>query len=409
MRAALRRPGRKPAIFSAVLVLVALVYVAVSLGATRSVRKMQQQQQDEKPAAAEMAPTPRPNIVVPEKDADADDEGAIKQAEAEAEAAAAQRQPPQQQQRTAVNEEDDEDEALETLTAAHPRTPVPLQAAAGATDAAADFERREELYRRNVEQQRRFRDSVSLAQYRASNTMWYLYEPAFPCPFPERIGEMGDHAKWLCNVDDTVPQDETCVSLNFGLGDDVVFERELRKRRPNCEMHGFDPTPAMKGLMEQSAKTIGMTYHELALCGKPSSTVVIAPFTQHWKVPCKTLPEIVADLGKDHIDVLKIDIEGFEFDAVDAAWNGPQGCAGMVPVGQIEMEIHHLWLREEHRDPPKEFIKLMSTMERCGFRLFSKEPNLFPGNTDAIEVSWIHESRFGMAHANIQNKDDDDT
>jgi len=287
-------------------------------------------------------------------------------------------------------------------------TTAATEAEAEAAAAMAAFQRREKLYRANLLAQHRFREGANLREYTESKTMWYLYEPAYPCPFPERIGEFGNHAKWMCNLEETVPKDESCVLLSFGLASDTTWEHEMRLLRPKCEIHGYDPTPAARDIMTRDAKEIGIVYHEMGLCGEPSSTETTTPPTHKWNGNCQTLPEIVESLGKDHIDVLKIDIDGLEFDAVDAAWNGPKGCAGMVPVGQVEMEIHHMWLREENRDPPVAFIKLMDTMERCGFRLFSKEPNLLPGHTDTIEVSWVHESRVGLVPSRFKNNDDDD-
>jgi methyltransferase FkbM-like protein len=75
-------------------------------------------------------------------------------------------------------------------------------------------------------------------------------------------------------------------------------------------------------------------------------------------------------LGHTFIDVLKIDIEGGEFDALTpfiATY-----AEGVLPVGQLQLEIHAFHGRERF----DYFIKWWTALEAVGLRPFWTEPNL---------------------------------
>ncbi len=74
--------------------------------------------------------------------------------------------------------------------------------------------------------------------------------------------------------------------------------------------------------------------------------------------------------GHSFIDILKIDIEGAEFDTltsfVEAHANGD------LPIGQLQLEIHAY----DHHKDLQYFLKWWETLEAAGLRPFSLEPNL---------------------------------
>ncbi len=75
-------------------------------------------------------------------------------------------------------------------------------------------------------------------------------------------------------------------------------------------------------------------------------------------------------LGHTFIDVLKIDIEGGEFDALTpfiATY-----AEGVLPVGQLQLEIH----ANDGRERFDYFIRWWTTLEAAGLRPFWTEPNL---------------------------------
>lgn len=80
--------------------------------------------------------------------------------------------------------------------------------------------------------------------------------------------------------------------------------------------------------------------------------------------------------GHSFIDILKIDIEGAEFEALDAlvdAYTSNDGADGMLPFGQLQLEIHAR--NSEYAEFPR-FLEWWQRLERAGLRPFWTEPNL---------------------------------
>jgi hypothetical protein len=75
-------------------------------------------------------------------------------------------------------------------------------------------------------------------------------------------------------------------------------------------------------------------------------------------------------LGHTFIDILKIDIEGGEFDALTSFVTAY--AEGFIPVGQLQLEIH----AREGRERFDYFVKWWASLEGTGLRPFWTEPNL---------------------------------
>jgi hypothetical protein len=89
----------------------------------------------------------------------------------------------------------------------------------------------------------------------------------------------------------------------------------------------------------------------------------------------KTIPSTMQQLNHKHLDVLKIDIEGGEFEVF--AQLARDGFLRGSNVGQIQVEVHH-W-SDEH------VWRLFHTLHRSGFAVFHKELNVL--YTEACEYA----------------------
>ena len=74
--------------------------------------------------------------------------------------------------------------------------------------------------------------------------------------------------------------------------------------------------------------------------------------------------------GHGFIDILKIDTEGAEFDALTTFVN--EHVHGHLPIGQLQLEIH----AQGDRARFEYFLKWWESLEATGLRPFSFEPNL---------------------------------
>ena len=95
--------------------------------------------------------------------------------------------------------------------------------------------------------------------------------------------------------------------------------------------------------------------------------------------------------GHTFIDILKIDIEGGEFDAL-ATFLAAHAEDEVFPVGQLQLEIH---ARDGHENF-EYFARWWATLEAAGLRPFWTEPNLVYVNIvrgvrpELAEVGFIH-------------------
>lgn len=74
--------------------------------------------------------------------------------------------------------------------------------------------------------------------------------------------------------------------------------------------------------------------------------------------------------GHGFIDILKIDTEGAEFDALTTFVS--EHANGDIPIGQLQLEIH----AQGDRGRFEYFLKWWESLEAVGLRPFSFEPNL---------------------------------
>jgi len=92
---------------------------------------------------------------------------------------------------------------------------------------------------------------------------------------------------------------------------------------------------------------------------------------------------IFPPIGHGFIDILKVDIEGGEFDSLASFLTSHAD--GELPIGQLQLEIH-AWGGRERFDY---FVKWWEALEASGLRPFWTEPNLvylnlYPGSKPGL-------------------------
>lgn len=141
----------------------------------------------------------------------------------------------------------------------------------------------------------------------------------------------------------------TSAVLCGGAGNDISFEQALIERY-HCRVVLLDPSPT--GLV--TVERVGLPsdvlqFLPLGLAGQNGHLEFAAPVdeaegsfvgghssgTKTHRFECKTLATVMAELGWAEIDLLKIDIEGCEYDVI------AQLIAGKVRVKQLCVEFHH--------------------------------------------------------------------
>jgi FkbM family methyltransferase len=125
---------------------------------------------------------------------------------------------------------------------------------------------------------------------------------------------------------------EGSVCYLAGTGEDISFDLSLIARF-GCEVHALDPVPrAAQYVATAAAHEKRLVFHPVALWSTDQELTFHAPresgyvsqsaINLHDTVPDFTAParavsSLMAELGHDHIDLLKISAEGSEYEILD--------------------------------------------------------------------------------------------
>ncbi len=143
--------------------------------------------------------------------------------------------------------------------------------------------------------------------------------------------------------------------VDIGLGEDVAFSVSLGKKY-GCAIHGFDPTPRALAYMQRMsfanfvvhplavAATAGTAHFHLPdnVAHVSGSLVQDAHNAQSSiQVRVVSIRDVFDIVGAGTIDLLKVDIEGSEFELISSEEFA--GVAGRIKAFCVE--FHHRWSR----------------------------------------------------------------
>ncbi|GAB4143829.1 MAG: hypothetical protein Fur0037_11540 [Planctomycetota bacterium] len=161
------------------------------------------------------------------------------------------------------------------------------------------------------------------------------------------------------------------VVYSFGVGDNIAWDLSMI-RRFGCAVHAFDPTPRSGDYVRSRALPEGFRFHEIGL-GAVDGAIWLAPPRREIDpnfrpsadgtgilAPVLRLATHAARLGHRRIDVLKIDIEGCEYEAL------PDVLSSGIDIRQILIEFHH----GAGGIPFEATRSALSSLRRAGFAIF---------------------------------------
>lgn len=173
------------------------------------------------------------------------------------------------------------------------------------------------------------------------------------------------------------------IVYSLGVGDDISFERSLIGSYGLTVLFAFDPTPtAISWLSAQDVPNeFRMLQYAIAdydgaaeLFPHENPNFVAHSLiprketaSQAVKIEVRTLPTIMYELGHDHIDLLKMDIEGAEYAVIE------NFVSSRVDVRQLLVEFHH---HDKHIDgmSPERTREAVRRLNRAGFKIFHVSP-----------------------------------
>lgn len=205
-----------------------------------------------------------------------------------------------------------------------------------------------------------------------------------------RVLTLGNpHAEWTFIPD---ALDESSVVYSFGAGGDISFETELSERF-NSKIYIFDPTPSSISWMATQTLPPHVYFHPVGIAADDGYADFYAPrgngtgahsklkneyATQPIKVPMKRLTTIMKEQGHHFIDLLKMDIEGAEYEVLEEIMNDH------IPVRQLLVEFHHRF----KTIGIKRSLDAIDRLKKTGYVVFSVSPT-------GEEVSFIN-TRYPM-------------
>jgi len=165
------------------------------------------------------------------------------------------------------------------------------------------------------------------------------------------------------------------VVYSFGVGEEISFDRELIDRF-RMTVHAFDPTPRSVAWVRAQALPDQFVFHPYGVAAQDGLRRFTPPRNQRHvsytllergspgagiEVPVQRLSTIMRTLGHARVDLLKMDVEGAEYEVIDDLLG-----SGVV-VEQLLIEFHHRW-PEVGIDKTKTAIHRLN---HAGYRIFS--------------------------------------
>ena len=192
----------------------------------------------------------------------------------------------------------------------------------------------------------------------------------------ERLTLGSDRAQWcVCPT----PLSPSSVVYSVGVGEDVSFDLELI-RRFGLKVHAFDPTPRSIRWVRSQSLPVGLVFHAVGLADRDGTASFYPPDDARFvsysmlernrsgevaEAPVRRLMTIMSELQHASIDLLKMDIEGAEYEVLqDVVSSG-------VEVRQLLVEFHHRWPRVGV-SRTREAIRMLN---EAGFRIFYVSPS----------------------------------
>lgn len=187
------------------------------------------------------------------------------------------------------------------------------------------------------------------------------------CPNLSKVGSQGDGGKLICGLDEIVDTpDNPCVVYSIGGNNQWDFEADIVKRT-TCKVFTFDCT--VEGRVPGDLQD-RVEYHKI--CLGTNTEGAAEGSTQKFM----RLGEIMQMLGHDHITLLKMDIEGYEYSVLYEIFDEK----GVALPEQISFELHYetqmpgldWWGRQATAGEIAFFAR---RIYEAGYRFISREDN----------------------------------
>lgn len=167
------------------------------------------------------------------------------------------------------------------------------------------------------------------------------------------------------------------IIYSVGIGTDVSFDLELISSF-NCKIFGFDPTPKSIEWVKENVNHSNFIMSEFGILNSSGKKKFYLPKNQNFvsgsilplksvnekdsiTLEFKTITEVMQANNHDHLDLLKIDIEGAEYGVLQDLLNQS------IHIDQIVVEFHpHLIIYGR-----KKTKNILNLLNKKGYKCFA--------------------------------------
>jgi len=171
--------------------------------------------------------------------------------------------------------------------------------------------------------------------------------------------------------------DSTTTILSIGLGEDISFDLAVIKEF-DCSVAGFDPTPKSLAWLQQQSLPTTFTFYPVGIASKDGIAEFYAPknpehvsfsstptLGKEGQIPVRAevmrLETLLKKFDLPIPDVLKMDIEGFEYDVIVDILKGE------IRPKQMLIEFHHNIYSDYGKTHTQDAVKMLHD---AGYRIF---------------------------------------
>lgn len=215
-------------------------------------------------------------------------------------------------------------------------------------------------------------------------------------PVPHQLEKPGADKGWMI-CSDLIPRGG--IAYSFGVGANVAWDVAMIEQF-GTEVHAFDPTPESIAWVARQQLPEKFHFHDYGIAAfdgtlnfyppKKPGRMHFSQDRQKYNSPDQApipgrvlrLSTILKQLGHSRIDVLKMDVEGTEFDCI------PDLLQSGIEIGQILVEVHY-------HHPTRSFdegLRLLRQIEAAGFACFDISPR-------GLEFSFVNRRLLAQQRA----------
>lgn len=143
---------------------------------------------------------------------------------------------------------------------------------------------------------------------------------------------------------------------------------------PEATIHSFEPVPRSYALLQRATAALGHVHAHacalgdeqghvrMSLNGDDRTNTILGAESavDHVRVPVDTLDAVAVRLGLPQVDLLKIDVEGFELQVL-------RGAATLLRDARIRYVYAECYLGSEDESPHTDFFDLHRVLHEAGF------------------------------------------